>query len=289
MAEARGVELDTQSLPEGAVRLVRLATAVPPRTRERTDAPAPLLDRIGKATLAWRDGAEDAVIFLGETTIAFWRLLTGRANVRGQDFWLGVQQSGAERAADRQPDQLAGRHDPGLRRRLAARPVRRRRSTSPTWSRSPWLREMGPMMAAMIMAGRTGAAYAAQLGTMQVNEEIDALRGMGISPMEFLVLPRMLALALMMPLLAIYANLFGMLGGAVVGVGVLGISPVTYYEQSLQFIRLQRLRRSASDQGGGVRRPGRPWPAACAASIGPRRRRGRRRRPPRPWSPASWS
>ena len=88
MAEARGVELDTQSLPEGAVRLVRLATAVPPRTRERTDPPAPLLDRIGKATLAWRDGAEDAVIFLGETTIAFWRLLTGRANVRGQDFWL---------------------------------------------------------------------------------------------------------------------------------------------------------------------------------------------------------
>ena len=87
------------------------------------------------------------------------------------------------------------------------------------------LREMGPMMAALIMAGRTGAAYAAELGTMQVNEEIDALRTLGISPMEFLVLPRLLALALMMPLLAVYANLFGILGGAVVGVGVLGISP----------------------------------------------------------------
>ena len=101
------------------------------------------------------------------------------------------------------------------------------------------LREMGPLMASLIMAGRTGSAYAAELGTMQVNEEIDALRGMGISPVEFLVLPRLLALALMMPLLAIYANLFGVLGGAVVGLGVLGISPVTYWEQSLQFLRPQ--------------------------------------------------
>ena len=68
------------------------------------------------------------------------------------------------------------------------------------------------------MAGRTGAAFAAQLGTMQVNQEIDALTTLGISPMEFLVLPRMLALVLMMPLLTVYADLMGILGGAVVGV-----------------------------------------------------------------------
>ena len=101
------------------------------------------------------------------------------------------------------------------------------------------LREMGAMMAALIMAGRTGAAYAAELGTMQVNEEIDALRTLGISPMEFLVLPRLLAFTLMMPLLAVYANLAGILGGAAIGIGVLGIYPATYYEQSLQFVRLQ--------------------------------------------------
>ena len=103
------------------------------------------------------------------------------------------------------------------------------------------LREMGPLMASLIMTGRTGSAYAAELGTMQVNEEIDALRGLGISPIEFLVLPRLLALALMMPLLAVYANLFGVLGGALVGVGVFGISPVIYYEQSLQFVHLRDL------------------------------------------------
>ncbi len=79
-------------------------------------------------------------------------------------------------------------------------------------------REMGAMMTAIIMMGRTGAAFATQLGTMEVNEEIDALKTLGISPMEFLVMPRMLALVLMMPLLTVYADLVGR-GGCHVGVG----------------------------------------------------------------------
>ena len=82
------------------------------------------------------------------------------------------------------------------------------------------------------MAGRTGAAFAAQLGTMQGNEEIDALKTMGVSPMEFLVLPRMLALVVMMPLLCIYADLIGILGGLVVGVGMLDISLTQYIMQT---------------------------------------------------------
>jgi len=88
------------------------------------------------------------------------------------------------------------------------------------------------MMPAIIMAGRTGAAFAAQLGTMTVNEEIDALTTLGLSPMEFLVVPRMLALVLMMPLLTLYADLLGILGGALIGVTTLGISPVEYFQQT---------------------------------------------------------
>jgi phospholipid/cholesterol/gamma-HCH transport system permease protein len=84
--------------------------------------------------------------------------------------------------------------------------------------------EMGAMMTAIIMAGRTGAAFAAQLGTMQVNQEIDALTTMGFSPMEFLVLPRMLALALMVPLLTVYADLMGLAGGAVISASLLDVS-----------------------------------------------------------------
>jgi phospholipid/cholesterol/gamma-HCH transport system permease protein len=93
-------------------------------------------------------------------------------------------------------------------------------------------REMGAMMTAIIMAGRTGAAFAAQLGTMQVNEEIDALRTLGLSPMDFLVLPRMLALILMTPLLAMYADLMGIIGGASVGILVGGLTPTEYFNQT---------------------------------------------------------
>jgi len=97
---------------------------------------------------------------------------------------------------------------------------------------------MGAVMVGIVMAGRTGAAFAAQLGTMQGNEEIDALKTMGVSPMEFLVLPRMLALVLMMPLLCIYADLMGVLGGLIVGVGVLDIGFLQYINQTKAAMKL---------------------------------------------------
>jgi phospholipid/cholesterol/gamma-HCH transport system permease protein len=93
-------------------------------------------------------------------------------------------------------------------------------------------REMGAMMTAIIMAGRTGAAFAAQLGTMRVNQEIDALTTMGFSPMEFLVLPRMLALMVMMPLLCLYSDLWGLLGGWFVGVTMLDLGAGQYLKQT---------------------------------------------------------
>jgi len=99
-------------------------------------------------------------------------------------------------------------------------------------------RVMGAVMVGVIMAGRTGAAFAAQIGTMQVNEEIDALQTLGIAPMEFLVLPRMLALILMMPLLCVYADLMGILGGFIVGVGMLDITPKQYINQTINAMNL---------------------------------------------------
>jgi phospholipid/cholesterol/gamma-HCH transport system permease protein len=95
------------------------------------------------------------------------------------------------------------------------------------------------------MAGRSGGAYAAQLGSMNVNQEIDALQTTGISPLEFLVLPRMTALFLMMPLLSLYAGAVGILGGAAVGTTMLDLSLMTYYQQTVSAI-------SATDVLGGV-------------------------------------
>ena len=93
-------------------------------------------------------------------------------------------------------------------------------------------REIAPMMTAIVLAGTTGAAYAAQLGTMQVNEEIDALTTFGFSPMDFLVLPRMLALALMTPLLVLYGDVIGLLGGYFIATTMLDIGTLEYFTQT---------------------------------------------------------
>lgn len=100
------------------------------------------------------------------------------------------------------------------------------------------VREMGPMMAAVVLCGRTGAAFAAQIGTMKVNEEIDALRTLGVSPIDFLVMPRMVALFVMMPLLAIYADVLGIFGGLFVATTVMDILPGSYLNQTQEAITL---------------------------------------------------
>ncbi len=100
------------------------------------------------------------------------------------------------------------------------------------------VREMGPMMAAIVLAGRTGAAFAATLGNMKANEEIDALSALGISPVDFLVLPRIVALGVMMPLLALYANCVGILGGMIVAAGILQIPPAAYWVETQSIVDL---------------------------------------------------
>lgn len=91
------------------------------------------------------------------------------------------------------------------------------------------VREMGPMMAAVIVAGGTGAGFAAQLGNMKVGEEIDALETLGISSVNFLVLPRLVAVVVMMPILALYANVLGVLGGMFVSATMLDIPAAAYW------------------------------------------------------------
>ncbi len=91
--------------------------------------------------------------------------------------------------------------------------------------------EMGPLLVALIVAGRSGAAFAAQIGTMQVNEEVDALRVMGIDPIRYLVAPRIVAVALVLPCLTLFADLIGVLGGSVVASFSLDLTPTTFFNQ----------------------------------------------------------
>lgn len=98
------------------------------------------------------------------------------------------------------------------------------------------LKELGPFMCAFILAGRVGSAMAAELGTMKVSEEIDALRVMSIDPVRFLVVPRVLALALVAPMLTIYVDIVGVIGGATVAEYQIGVSSAQYYDKVFEFL-----------------------------------------------------
>jgi len=241
LAEAQGTELDASGLPAGAQRLLALARKVPERSGARREPRRPgLLERTGAKYLQVMAETRARLAFLGELVPALGRLLVGRARFRGSDLALFVQQCGVEAL----PivtliSILAGIILAFVGAvQLAMFGVQIYVADAVGIG---MLRQMGAMMTAIIMAGRTGAAFAAQLGSMQVNEEVDAFKTLGISPMDFLVLPRMLALVSMVPLLTLYSDLLGILGGMLVGVGLFDITLAQYLNQTRAAVSLAHL------------------------------------------------
>ncbi len=229
---SNNLSFDKDGLPEGVQKLIALATAVPERKGARKETTRdPIFNRIGESTLEIWQSIKENLAFIGEAFISLARLLVGKASFRGSDLVLFIQQCGANAL----PIVSLISFLVGLILAFVGA-VQLAMFGAQIYVADlvgiAMLRVMGAIMVGIVMAGRTGAAFAAQLGTMQVNEEIDALKTMGVSPMEFLVLPRMLALVVMMPLLCIYADLMGILGGLVVGVGMLEISLTQYIMQT---------------------------------------------------------
>ncbi|MFQ5757979.1 MAG: MlaE family ABC transporter permease, partial [Acidiferrobacterales bacterium] len=232
IAAVARVAVDRGGLPDGMQRLLALATAVQPRdklpepeTREST------VEAIGHATVAVCDVIGDLVKFLGESILALVRFACGKAHFRRSDLVLLIQDCGPKALP------LVGVINLFLGVILAILGAVRLSQLGGEIYVADLValgqtREIAPMMTAIIMSGRTGAAFAAQLGTMQVNEEIDALKTFGFSPMDFLVLPRMLALGLMMPMLVLYADAMSIFGGYLVGVGLLDLGSTEYISQT---------------------------------------------------------
>ena len=232
------MEVDATGLPDGVRRLLNLAAAVPEREGARREAERdPLLTRIGASALNTGASALNLITFIGEAFAALLKFLGGKARFRRSDLGLLLQDCGANALPIVTLISLLV----GLILAFVGA-VQLMMFGAQIFVADlvgiAMLRVMGAVMVGIIMAGRTGAAFAAQLGTMQVNEEIDALQTLGIDPMEFLVLPRMIALIIMMPLLCVYANLMGILGGMIVGVGMLDISMLQYYQQTRAALNL---------------------------------------------------
>ncbi|MCL6621199.1 MAG: ABC transporter permease [Syntrophobacterales bacterium] len=235
------IRLDREGLPPGAKRLLELAAAVP----EKKDARPPegrvsFFDFLGQEVVRFGRAAAELLEFIGEATVAVIRLVRGRARFRRADLSLYMQAAGVQAL----PIVSLICFLVGLILAFIGA-IQLKLFGAQIYVADlvgiAMVRLMAAIMTGIVMAGRTGGAFAAQLGTMQVNQEIDALKTLGICPMEFLVLPRMLALALMMPLLCLYANVMGILGGMVVGVGLLGLGLVPYYTQTVQAVGLWNL------------------------------------------------
>lgn len=241
VCKAHQITAERDGLPSGVRRLLALSEAVPERAGARQGLVVPSwLARIGSAVLDARQPILEMLGFIGQVTVALGRLVRGRARFRVVDLLLLIQQAGAQALGIITLISflvgliLAFVGAVQLEQFGAAIYVANLVGIA-------MVREMGAMMTGIVMAGRTGAAYAAQLGTMKVTQEIDALTTMGISPLDFLVLPRMIALCLMMPLLCLYADFIGILGGAAVGTGMLKLPLLVYYNQTAAAVHIKDL------------------------------------------------
>ena len=209
-------EVDTATLPEGVLRLLRLALARPEREDvDHEDEDVTFLHVAGewgvKSVRSWLKAIE----FIGQTASALGSLMRGKARYRKSELLYFIQMTGV----DALPIVTLISFLTGLIMAYVGS-VQLKNFGATIYVANlvglAMVREMGVLMTGIILCGRTGTAYAAQLGSMNASEEIPAFRVLGIDPVEFLVLPRLLALALMMPLLTLYANFVGMIGGLVV-------------------------------------------------------------------------
>lgn len=240
---ARGVPADARGLPPEVGRLLEIAQEVPVPIERPATRPGGV-ERVGARALKRHEQLRDGVAFLGDTAIALGRFGRRRARLRSQDLWLLVQQSGAEAL----PIVALVNFLVGII--LAFVGITQLRFFgAETYVADivgiAVVRDMAALITGVTLSGRSGGAFAAQIATMKVTQEIDALRTFGISPVEFLVVPRVLALTAMTPLLTLFADAAGILGGAVVGTTML-------HQAFAGYVRRTVLALTAGDLVGGL-------------------------------------
>jgi len=235
--ETHGVEFREQNLPGAVTRLLALARAVPEREIERLDSAASFPARLGTRGLEALRALLAAITFLGEVADGLARVARFRVRLRWRDFWTVVQSN----SSGALPIVTLIAFLVGVIISFLGAVVLRRFGADYYVSYLVgygMLREMAALMTGIIMAGRTGAGFAAELGSMKITEEIDALRTLGISPVDHLVLPRVLGLFVTMPLLTLYAAFVGVLGGMLVAITMLDVTSVQFVSGLLTAVTL---------------------------------------------------
>ncbi|MGE5155144.1 MAG: MlaE family ABC transporter permease [Bdellovibrio bacteriovorus] len=201
---------------------------------------AGVLERLGHATLDWLGEGLAMLSFGGAAALAFMRGLASPRRVRWRQVLRVVEQDGV--LALPVLGMLAFllgvviAYQSGVQLRVYGGNLYVVDLVTITV-----LRELGPMMTAIVVAGRSGSAYAAQIGTMQVTEEVDALRSIGVAPLDLLVLPKILGLAIALPLLTVFANVAAVVGAMVMSALMLDLSPEVFMRRIPEAVTISSL------------------------------------------------
>ena len=202
-------------LPEGMEQLLRLALQTPYKEEDILPNKLPFLERVGESGIRFWNSVKKGCIFIRECIFSWGKQLIGQSVYRSKDFWMILADCGPKSIMIVSLISFMV----GLILAFVGA-IQLKTFGAQIYVASlvtiGMTRIMGAIMTGVIMAGRTGASYAATIGTMQVNEELDALQTMGISRTDFLVLPRMNALLLSMPILILLSDIMGILGGCFV-------------------------------------------------------------------------
>lgn len=237
-AKNRNISYDVSGLPKNLQKLVELAFAVDRKPTRAEKIKRAFIENIGFRTVKLIDIVGKVMSYLKEVLCSCGRFITFRSEMRATDFFAALEDCGPNAIG------IVGLISFLVGLILAfVGAVQLQLFGAQIYVASlvtiGMCRIMGAIMVGIIIAGRTGSAYAATIGTMQVNEELDALQTMGISRVDFLVMPRLLALIISMPILTMFADIMGMIGGAFVGVLLMDLPHGEYWKYAFHAFTLK--------------------------------------------------
>jgi phospholipid/cholesterol/gamma-HCH transport system permease protein len=239
-AESINARFESEGLPRGVEELEQLITREAKTTVPPPAAAVDLFTAVGLATNRIIHEMRDIARLVGECSFSIVRFFRGQAQFRWRDCLVEMQRSGVEALPIVSVIALLT----GVILAYQAAAQLRQFGADifvADMVGIAMVREMGPLMTAIVLAGRTGAAFAATLGSMKANEEIDALQTLGVSPVDFLVMPRISALFVMLPLLVLFANALGIIGGLLISLSILDIPANLYWNETKSFLDLSDL------------------------------------------------
>ncbi|MCD8283639.1 MAG: ABC transporter permease [Opitutae bacterium] len=234
-----GIDFCANTLPSDVEKLFKLATERGVAEDHKRERALSFFESVGEWGESVFRSYEKACDFIGKTASAIWKMLHGKARFRARDCAYFIEQCGVNALPI---ITLISFITGMILAYIGAMQLQRFGAVIfvANLIAIAMVREMGVIMVSVIMCGRTGSAFAAQIGSMQASEEISALRVLGVDPVEYLVLPRIIALTLMLPLLTIYSDFIGMLGGLFV-MGAMDITPEQYWTQVAQTLTMAHI------------------------------------------------